>query len=162
MSDGSRAIDAALRNVVAPSLKAEGFVFDGRRTFRRPHSEGRVDIISYQLGVRSLAGQFTVNIAQYRPGDAADEEVPPDRVTYSHCKRFKRLGELVPPSFPLLTRIPKIGFMFGARDRWWSHGADPSRTESNVLETLNLIREFGMPWLATQGDHPVRQENPEC
>lgn len=151
MTDRSRETYAAVRKIVAPALKEEGFAYDGKRFFRRHHPDGRVDIVSYQLGLRSIAGRFTVNLSIYLPGDydaGSDPKFRAERVTDGHCvpSRRTRLGMLVPPAIPALARLPKLGFLFQPKDQWWPCGSSQEQTEREVASTLRLLRDVGLRW----------------
>lgn len=110
-----------LRTLVAPALTAAGFVFDGSRTFRRLTAGGtRAQIVNFQMGVRSMAGRFTVNLAVYDPDDAPFA-APPAEAIESQCshRRRMRLGVLIPGPLAAFARLPVIGVVFRPRDRWW-------------------------------------------
>jgi hypothetical protein len=131
-----------LRQVIAPVLVGEGFVFDERRVFRRVARGGRVHIVDVQVGDRFMAGKFTMNLAVFDPtedtghGDAAT-------VREHHCawKRRHRLGLLVPPRLPALERLPIVGFLFGPKDIWWS-----AHDITGLERARAALIAYGLPW----------------
>src|ERR1043165_4944020 len=71
-----RQFDRQLKAIVRPELVARGFVFDGKRVFRRGiEFDGwtAIQIVEFQLGIKSLVGRFTGNVGvfaeRFRPRD---------------------------------------------------------------------------------------------
>lgn len=154
MARHSRTLDTALRQAVAPALAAHGFRFDGSRTFRRLSDEGRVaEIVNFQLGQRSLAGRFTVNLGVFVLGDAAG--VGAGQANEYHCApaRRARLGLIEPPRFPRLAGLPYLGALFAPKDRWWPIAAEPARAPAAVAEALERILGHGLAWFRSV--HPA-------
>lgn len=136
MTEASKVFSQALRTVAKPQLHASGFEFDGRRTFRRPLQQGAiVDAINFQLGQRWLQGQFTVNLSVGTPGSE-----------YDPLARVQRLGLLIPPPMPMLTRLPVVGTWFGPKDIWWRFSADPKQTEAALRRAMHALVRFGYAW----------------
>lgn len=76
MSTRAAAFDKALREIAVPARSAQGFNFNGSRTFRRVSADCRICwIIDFQVGQRSTAGKFTVNLGVFVEGDGADVSV---------------------------------------------------------------------------------------
>lgn len=152
MSTPAKVFAPALRSTVVEPLRAAGFVFDGSRTFRRIEADGSAArIINFQLGQRSLAGQFTVNLAVYFAGSALQgrESVTPEKAMEFHCEpaQRQRLGLLLPPRATLLARLPVIGLLFGPQDHWWECSTDQAQTEAELRRALSALESYGLPWL---------------
>ncbi|TXH65425.1 MAG: DUF4304 domain-containing protein [Lysobacteraceae bacterium] len=150
MSTRVSVFDQALREIAVPALAARGFRFDGSRTFRRLAEHSRVSqIINFQLGQRSMAGKFTVNLGIYVDGDSSG--INPSRAQEHDClfERRRRIGALIPLRFPGLAALPFVGFLFGTRDRWWSFSENPSRTASSLSAAVEQITAHGLDWLNT-------------
>ena|SRR5690606_13550629 len=131
MAPLTQAFRIQIREVVVPALKEAGFVFDGSRTFRRFVQDTKyVQIVNFQLGVRSMKERFTVNLAVYHPEHCASL-VEPKKVTDAHCLpgHRERLGVLTQPKRKTLERIPVIGLILIRRDRWW-RATDPGALEN--------------------------------
>lgn len=158
MSARGSAFDKALREIAVPALSAHGFKFDGSRTFRRFSEDGHTcQIINFQLGQRSMAGKFTVNLGVFADGDSLDVRV--DRANEYDC-RFEcrtRIGMLIPLRFPKLAKLPFIGFLFGIQDKWWSFTEAPSRTGAAVTVAVDAISAYGLGWLNARGPWQFHQ-----
>ncbi|HYW55874.1 MAG TPA: DUF4304 domain-containing protein [Polaromonas sp.] len=153
MSDATRALDQQLRLVVLPALKEQGFEFDRRRTFRRAGPDGAIQIVNFQVGERSMEGQFTVNLGVYRPGDPIhDTKVELGKVMEHHCpsERRKRLGELRAPAFAGLRQVPVLGVLFGSVDRWWPISGAEQITRRSLEKVTKALVDQGLPWLERQ------------
>lgn len=68
MKEDRLIFERALRKIEKPALEALGFKFDQRRTFRKTLVDGTSWEVQFQLGVRFMQGEFTVNLAHHRPG----------------------------------------------------------------------------------------------
>lgn len=148
MTPRTRTFGGSLREVAAPVLRAEGFAFDRSRTFRRIDAQhGFVDIINFQLGQRSLAGKFTVNLGVFGRGDA--DGISLEKALPYHCPygANTRLGLLIPAGIPVLRRLPAVGFLLGPRDRWWRCTDDEAFTRRQVRKVTDVIVTRGLPWL---------------
>lgn len=152
MSSRASAFDKTLREIAVPALEVHGFKFDGARTFRRISSDGRTSqIINFQLGQRSMAGKFTVNLGLFTEGDRPG--VSPAHAKEHDC-RFEcrtRIGALISPRHPRLASLPFIGMLFGIPDKWWTFAEDPSRNAASVFTAVDKIRAHGFGWLIATG-----------
>lgn len=133
-------------------LKGRGFSFDGSRTFRRSFKNGTIaQLVNFQLGQRSLEGQFTVNLGVFVLGEVSSN---PSDVTASNALEYNcsghrrtRLGTLRPGLLPALTNVPIVGALFGKKDAWWSFFEDQARTDSSLRECLSVLEQYGFAWL---------------
>lgn len=151
MSARTSAFDQALRAVAVPALAPHGFRFDGGRTFRRVSADGRIClIVNFQLGQRSMAGKFTVNLGVFADGDGPGIE--PNRANEYDCRadRRTRIGALIPQRFPRLVGLPFVGFLFGAFDRWWPFSEDETRTRAALSTAVEAVVSHGLDWLAAR------------
>lgn len=150
MSARASTFDKALREIAVPALQEHGFGFDGSRTFRRL-TGSTCQIINFQLGQRSLAGKFTVNLGVFSDGDRP--EISAARANDFDClaERRTRIGALMPGRFPRLAKLPYVGFLFGVADKWWPFSADASRTRIAVSGALDRILAHGLGWLNAGG-----------
>ncbi|PTS82663.1 hypothetical protein DBR00_16185 [Pseudomonas sp. HMWF032] len=152
MSARASAFDNALREIAVPALASHGFKFDGSRTFRR-FSEGRRTclIINFQLGQRSMAGKFTINLGVFVEGD--NPGISTSRANAYDCRfeRRTRIGALIPLQFPKLASLPWIGFLFGGPDKWWVFSDDSSDTDAVLSDAVDKITAHGLSWLNTIG-----------
>ena len=108
MAEISRVLDQQLRLVVLPTMNTRGFTFDRSRTFRRAMPDGSMQIVNFQMGQRSMEGQFTVNLGVYRPGNPVyDAGLSHGRVMEFNCENRTRLGPLcVSPARARLRNVP--------------------------------------------------------
>jgi hypothetical protein len=133
-----------LKAEAAPALAEAGFVFDGRRTFRRLSADGSgAQIVNFQLGDRFMAGKFTVNVAVYDPA-RCDARVEPAKALEHHCAPAlrQRLGLLIPGRLRALERLPVVGLVFRPRDTWWA-----TDDATAVGAATDAVAAYGLPWL---------------
>lgn len=109
----------------------------------------RCAIVNFQLGQRSLAGKFTVNLGVFAEADSPGINVA--RANEHDCRfdRRLRLGELVPHRFSRLAGLPYVGSLFGPRDRWWSFPDDGVHTHAAMSVVVDQIVAHGLHWLDT-------------
>ena len=130
-------------------LARHGFDFDNSRSYRRIDRErGSVEVINFQLGQRSLEGRFTVNLGWLSREYANDVELARARVY--QCRYQQRIGLLLPPRFAWATKLPVLGFLFGARDRWWRFDADADFTREQLRRVTALLEAHAIPWLESR------------
>lgn len=127
------------------------FKFDDKRTFRRVlHCDGIsvCQIVEFQVGIRSLAGKFTVNLAVYsnsfRPSDWQD---PDDLPSSWNCLPGKsiRLGRFYNRKRSLIERILRAPFSLN--DHWWAQSEKENEMDATFNEVTGLILEEGLAWL---------------
>ncbi|HET9451031.1 MAG TPA: DUF4304 domain-containing protein [Aggregicoccus sp.] len=148
-----RQLDRQLAAVLAPLLERQGFQRD-RRTFRRAVGAHRVQLVEVQVGVRSLAGQFTVNLAVFDPRAwqppetvLTAQEVAAPREYHCHPDLRQRLGLLLPPPPQgllgrLLRRPPPQ-----PQDVWWPQSEDAAQMRATLEYAGELLLRLGLPWL---------------
>ena len=130
----ARAFHGAIQTAAAPPLRARGFAFDGRATFRRRlEHPGRwaLHIVHFQMGQRSMEGQFTVNLAVYHP--ALSLVSVTDRPTVGDC--------------PLEMRRRLGFFLHPPMDRWWPLFEDDPAMTNEISGLIPLLVDEGLPWL---------------
>lgn len=120
---------------------------------RRVEHEGTVStqVIEFQVGVRSLAGRFTVNLAVFnRTYARASTLRDPDAPFLFDCPHelFQRLGSSAPRRRSVLDRL--LGRRGGARDYWWAQEVDEGRMVGTLKEVLELLTGRGISWLEQQ------------
>lgn len=153
MSDRLKTFDLCLRKTIREPLRAQGFAFDGSRTFRRSPNAGPIrQIINFQLGQRSYEGMFAVNLGVYIPSEAnvlVPIDLDPNKAMPWHCvlSHTKRLGKLLPPKFPTLAALPYFGAFFGPQDVWWCFSADATETNYSLSIALATLEGYGFSWL---------------
>jgi hypothetical protein len=152
VSTRSDAFDEALRLIAARVLAGHGFKFDGNRTFRRLSADQRVsELVNFQLGQRSLAGKFTVNLGVYVDGDISGVNVAQAKEHHCPHGRRMRIGHLIPAKLPVLAKLPYIGFLFGPRDKWWPCSGDPAQLGAALSAVVDKIVLYGLPWQKASG-----------
>lgn len=152
MSARTSAFDTALRELVVPALAPHGFRFDGSRTFRHLSNDKRTcRIINFQLGQRSMAGKFTVNLGVFNEGDSPG--VSASRANEYDCRpeRRTRIGAIIPRRHPRLAKLPFVGFLWDMPDKWWPFSEDASRTGAAVSVAVDKIAAHGLGWLNAGG-----------
>ena len=146
MAAQSEAFDKAIGQIIAPALAHLGFRPGRGRTFRRFSADGTAaEIVNFQLGQRSLAGRFSVNLGLFLAGDAPDVAVNQAKEYNCSPARRSRLGLTASPRFPRLAALPLVGLLLQPRDKWWR--AEPGRIENSLSEALQLLLAEGLPWL---------------
>jgi hypothetical protein len=144
-----RQLDRQIERVIAPVLVERGFDFDGRRTFRRAHGTERgpvVQLVSFQVGVRSLAGRFTVNLGVFVPW--LEERAAPggQPETYDCLSDLtQRLGFFHRPQRGFVSRL--LGRHPEPRDHWWAQHSDPDRMSGVLADVRDCLLDSGLPWL---------------
>jgi hypothetical protein len=152
MSARASAFDKALREIAVPALSVHGFKFDGSRTFRRVSQDGRIcQIINFQLGQRSMAGKFTVNLGIFEQEDCPAVSANGANEYDCRTERRTRIGALIPLRFPKLANLPFVGFLYGVPDKWWSFSQDSSHTGAAVSAVVDVISAYGLSWLNASG-----------
>lgn len=143
MSEIARLIDQAIRESIAPTLKAHGFRKDGRNFRRR--EPNCIWIVNVQASAWNSKeeGQFTINLGVHFPA-----LVPyihwlrdSDRIAEASCTVRARLGHLCPQP----------------RDRWWKV-SPTSNTEELMTEMSQLLPQFALPWFEKHSDLRVARE----
>ncbi len=148
MNSRTKIFNGILRSDVKPFLTNKGFEFDNSRTFRRASGKNnQIEIINFQLGVRSMEGKFTVNLGVYEPTD--DQKFDLQKVMPHDCADFAqaRLGEIIPAKLNNFNNMPILGFFFGQSDRWWRFTEDEFKTKKNMQAVVDILNKYGLNWL---------------
>lgn len=98
-----------------------------------------------------MAGKFTVNLGVFVEGDSAGVGADRAKEHDCRCDRRTRIGAVVPVRFPSLARLPLVGLLFGAQDRWWHFSDDPTPTHEAVSAAVGKIAAHGFAWLDARG-----------
>jgi len=159
-----KALNAAIRDSLRSPLLEKGFDYEAsKRTFRRAAGEC-TQIVNVQVGLRSLEGQFTVNLAVFHPEYRPSlDRVPLSRLPEDwDCWERARLGML---RDTLASRV--LGFKFSddsnyflwrlttAADKWWPFGADESENRHQLENLRGLLFTRGLSWLEAKSDVSV-------
>lgn len=146
--------DRQLLAEASPFLVSAGFVAGADRIFRRAvEHEGThsIQIIEFQIGSRSMDGQFTVNLAvfnlQHLPAHWHKIEGEPES---PDCMSdlVQRLGFFRSPQPTLLDRLFKR--QLTPHDHWWMLSAHRPKMQSAIREVLLLISTSGFDWLQSE------------
>lgn len=156
-----KALNAAILESLKPPMLEKGFEYDAStRTFRKTAGEC-TQIVNVQVGSRSLAGQFTVNLAvfhpEYRPGsDRLALSRPPEEFD---CWERTRLGTL---RDTLVSKL--LGFKFDENsnfllwrlttppDKWWPFTSSAGENRRQLENVKALLLERGLSWLEAKSD----------
>lgn len=144
-------IDKQLKLIIKPELLNAGFTDDGRRTFRRTIShEGTnsVQIINFQVGIKSRTGYFTANLAVYNAelrNDPSIESGEPPQCFHCLPDLVTRLGFFKEPKNSLFSRIFQQSET--SRDYWWRQSENETRMKKTVEEVKAILFYKGIPWL---------------
>ena len=109
-------------------LNPFGYMKSGR-SFNKSLDSGLIHVINFQMGKRSLAGKFTINLGVFIPEVYQaiwDKEAT--HINHGNCEIKKRIGFLTP--------TPK--------DLWWDLKRNSRRLSKNVLMHLD---KYGLPYL---------------
>jgi hypothetical protein len=144
--------DQQVRKLIGPVITSTGYEFDGRRIFRRPipfDTGTAIQIIEFQIGIKSLTGRFTVNLGvfsdSFHPQDWPPVCTGP-RTSDCLPAMWKRLGYFYDTPQSLLTTIlgrtkPKRG------DYWWDQHAGEREMINALQAPLKCLLDEGLPWL---------------
>ncbi len=160
-TDRIKVLTAAIRQRLKPVLFAHGFVCDqNARTFRKSVA-GCTQIINVQVGVRSLQGQFTINLGVYHPEFRADAYFAPvsSHPMEHQCVVRRRLSSLRETGLTRLFRSwirSEDSFLkfwlLTPGDKWWPFSADEQQIASSIASVETLLLAKGLDWLAQNSD----------
>ena len=150
-----RELDRQIAAVARPALEPLGFIAGAHRAFRRIHAVEHgtlVHIVHFQVGIKSLTGKFTANLAVYhsafcpRPG-----AVTPDTASFGDgfLALWARVAMLAPPDPSLLQKILKR--TPEAEDRWWPHSEKPAAMAAAVQDVVALVVAHAPAWFEVHG-----------
>jgi hypothetical protein len=109
------------------------------------------ELVNFQLGQRSLAGKFTVNLGVYVDGDSSGVNAGQAKEHDCPHGRRVRIGQLIPAKLPVLSKIPYIGFLFGHADKWWPCSGSPAQLKATLSAVVDKIVLHGLPWQKASG-----------
>jgi hypothetical protein len=137
--------------IIDPYLSALGFVSVDKRVFHRhiDHEDTTtIQVVSFQLGERWLAGKFTVNLGVYnhdlRPCPWLDKV---DFVDSGECglELSKRLGFFVEPKRGLVAKL--LNRPVESDDHWWPLSPKETVMKKTLDGVRVLLETHGLPWL---------------
>jgi hypothetical protein len=141
-----------LKKLVQPELLSKGFDFDGKRVFRKSvqfDSYTGIQIIEFQLGIKSLVGKFTANVgvfsSQFYPKDW--HPIVDEPLTYD-CfpAMWKRLGCFFDPPQSWIRSV--LGCPKPPRSNyWWEQYADEQKMAKSLQSALTCLKAEVLPWL---------------
>jgi hypothetical protein len=146
-------LDRQLRTTWRPAVEPMGFALGLYRTFRRFRAgdDGTlVHILHVQVGIKSMAGRFAVNLAvhhtRYDPHPGA---VSADEAVSGYPALWTRVATLAPPRRTLLDKL--LRRTPAAADQWWGMSEDATAMAAALEEPLMLVRSYAPEWFATNG-----------
>lgn len=159
MSNRVAVLKKCLKEILASELGRNSYSYDGKYTFRHIDNNKRtVRLIEFQPGIRSAAGEFTVNLAVYSPLYYNGSPAPTlEDVSSGYCYFRDRLGCVRKPGrfLSMIFGEPDKWWkqiLYGPRDIWWKYSENRQITESSVNECRKLISEVGLAWLEKNDD----------
>jgi len=112
-------------------LRQVGYRKKGR-TFNKSLDSGLIHVVNFQMGRRSLSGQFTINLGIFIPEIYKLlwfwEEDEPKFVDHGDCEIINRIGDLKPSS----------------EDLWWDLKKNTRRLSKTIMVHLD---KYGLPYL---------------
>ena len=159
MSNRTVVLKKCLKELLAPDLSRYSFSYDGKYTFRHiDNGRQTVRLIEFQPGIKSAAGEFTVNLGVYSPLYYNGSPVPTvEEVDSGYCFFRDRLGCVRKPGrlWTMLFGFPDKWWkliLYGPRDIWWRYSENRQITEASVNECRKLINDVGLAWLEMKDD----------
>jgi hypothetical protein len=162
-SEAVQALERGIHQIIEPELVRRGFKHErSTRAFRRQSGEC-TQIVEFQIGARSMAGKFTVNLAVFHPDycDAAVRELGTDRPREFHClMKFRiRLSLLRDTLFARVFRVqcrdtgsfPKR-WLTTPTDKWWPFSPDEAQVATALRSVGELLLVRGLDWLDEKSD----------
>ena len=164
-SSSLRELDRQLAAIVRPALEPSGFMAGDLRSFRRIRAGEHgtlAHIVQFQIGIRALAGKFTVNLVVYHSAFCPEPgNVPAESATSAdtHLRLTARIGLLAPEPPGILNAL----FRRGPRepgDRWWSQSDRPAVMSKTLRQVVTLIETHAPRWFEENGSEArCRQEH---
>jgi hypothetical protein len=162
-TDRVKALESGIRQLIKPEMVSRKFSYDSStRTFRRTSGEC-IQIVAFQIGVRSMEGKFTVNLAVFHPDhcDPASRALLPDRPRDFHCRMDFRRRLSVLRDTPLTrffrSRVRSTDsllkwWLVTPSDNWWSFTADDEQVATELGLVKELLLSRGLDWLDRNSD----------
>ena len=162
-TDRMWALEHGIKQFIKPEMVGQSFSYDSStRTFRRPCREC-TQIVNFQVGVRTRAGKFTVNLGVFHPQyrEVAAAEVHPDPPREFDClmKFRRRLSAL---RYTRLTRFFQSRihntdsflkwWLVTPTDKWWPFSPDESQVANQLSSVRELLFTKGLDWLNQNSD----------
>jgi hypothetical protein len=162
-SDAAKALERGIRQLIKPEMVSRGFSYEAStRTFRRRSSEC-IQIVDFQIGVRTMAGKFTVNLAVFHPEycEPVSREFVPDEPREVHCLMEFRRRLSVLRDTPLTTffrnRVRSTDsflrwWLVTPTDKWWPFTSDAVQVTTALGSMRELLFVRGLDWLDRNSD----------
>jgi hypothetical protein len=160
-TDRLKVLASGIRRVIEPAMSAQRFKYEpSTRTFRRP-SGTCTQIVNFQAGVRSMEGQFTVNLGVYHPEFRLNAKHKPvsDRPKENDCVVRERLAMLreTPITRYFRPRIHSTDtflkwWLVTTDDKWWPFTEDEGQVRQQLESLRGLLLSTGLEWLERHSD----------
>lgn len=128
-----------IQEIITLELKAQGYQKSGR-TFNKEISKGLIHVINFQMGLRSMEGQFTVNLGVFI------EEL--DQMKAKNTKSIKKEYEC-----SIRTRLNELIIN---EEEWFDLKNNPIQTAKIIS---NSLAKEGMQWFKSFNSREVIIKN---
>jgi hypothetical protein len=159
MGSNAKILERGIRRIIKPEMMTRNFSYDSaNRTFRRPSGEC-IQIVDFQIGVRTMTGKFTANLAVFHPEyrEPALRDVPPpaapkesDCLMDYRCRLAVLRDTVITKYFR--KRIHNADtfwkwWLVTPTDHWWSIAADDAQIVAELATVRELLLTRGLGWL---------------
>lgn len=159
-TDRIRALANGISKVIKPEMVSRGFHYDSStRTFRKPSDEC-TQIVNFQAGVRTMEGQFKVNLAVYHahyrnPAPPSDPDCPREcNCLWEFRKPLSHLRDTPFRKFFRLFLRNSDGWLVTPTDYWWPFTSDEAQVAKELGFVRGLLLDRGLDWLDRNSDVP--------
>ena len=162
-SNPIKALESGICQLIKPEMMRHGFAYeDSTRTFRRRSGEC-TQLVDFPVGVRTMAGQFTANVAVFHPvyRDPGSQELVLDQPREFHClmEFRRRLSILRDTPFTKFFQNRVHGtdsflkwWLVTPTDKWWSFSSDDAQVATALGSVKELLLTRGLDWLDRNSD----------
>ncbi|KAA3641150.1 MAG: DUF4304 domain-containing protein [Proteobacteria bacterium] len=124
--------DKSLRDVVKPYLENQGYSFNGKRDFSAIVN-GQNSVITFQKGLRGLAGTFTVNLSV----EEKTERLGTIRINSWSIFINKFFGD----------KESLLKAVFLPKDKWWKISENQINMNKTMNDVVKMISDHGLNWI---------------
>jgi hypothetical protein len=162
-SDAIKTLEKGIRDLIKPEMASRDFSYEpSTRTVRRPSGEC-MQIVEFHIGVRTMAGKFTVNLAVFHPKycDSVSQEFPPGKPRELDCLMEFRRRLSVLRDTPLTKffrhRVRNTDnylkwWLVTPTDKWWSFTPGQVQVGDALGSVRGLLLARGLDWLDQNSD----------